>query len=66
MEHYNYMPLYAKIAIERLDADSALRTKAMLTELLDCYAQSYGLTVDVYIRASAEHICSRRFGETFA
>ncbi len=64
-EIYQYLPLYAKISIERLDADSDLRTEAKLDELLDAYAATYGEVCDDYIRESAHFRCSKRFGETF-
>jgi hypothetical protein len=60
-ETYQYMPLFAKVAIERLDADSDMRTSAMLNELLDSYAKTYGCVVDEHIRESAIHICGKRF-----
>jgi hypothetical protein len=62
---YQYMPLYAKVAIERLDSNSSLRTAPMLDQLIDAYAQTYGATCDQHTRDSAHYICSRRFGETF-
>lgn len=49
---YQYLPLWAKIAIERLDCDSALRSESMFDELLAGYARSYGEQVD-------EHIATR-------
>ena len=49
---YQYLPLWAKVAIERLDADAALRSEAMLDELLDSYARCYAEAVDA---ASASH-----------
>lgn len=58
---YQYLPLWARVAIERLDACAELRTEAMLDELLDSYAKTYGETVDEQTRASARHICRRRF-----
>lgn len=58
---YRYLPLWAKVAIERLDACAELRTEAMLDELLDGYARTYGEAVDAQNRESARHICRRRF-----
>jgi hypothetical protein len=55
------MPQYAKIAIERIDADSDLRTHAKLDELLDAYAKTHGEQVDQHTRDSAHCICKRRF-----
>lgn len=60
-ESYQYLPQYAKIAIERIDADSDLRTHAKLDELLDAYAKTYAETVDQHTRDSAHCICKRRF-----
>jgi hypothetical protein len=58
---YQYLPLWAKVAIELLDADAALRSEAMLDELLDSYARCYAEAVDAQTRESARHICRRRF-----
>lgn len=58
---YQYLPLWAKVAIERLDACAELRTESMLDELLHGYAQTYGEGVDDQTRESARHICRRRF-----
>lgn len=60
-ELYQYLPLFAKVAIERLDADSDLRTPAKLDELLDAYAGTYGQACDEHTRYSAHYRCSRRF-----
>ncbi len=64
-EPYQYLPPFAKMAIERLDADSGLRNGTQLDYLIDAYAGSNGATCDQHTRESAHHICSRRFGETF-
>lgn len=58
---YRYLPLYARIAVERLDCDSGLRNFRMLDTLLQSYAQSYSEKVDVETCVSAHHICSKRF-----
>lgn len=58
---YQYLPRYAKLAIERIDCDSSLRTAAKLDELIDAYAKTYGETPDEHARASAQHIAARRF-----
>jgi hypothetical protein len=58
---YQYLPLWAKVAIERLDSDATLRSEGMLDELLDGYARFYAETVDAQTRDSARHICRRRF-----
>ena len=56
-----HLPLFARVAIERLDADSHLRTAPQLDELLQAYANFYCLTVDLETCASAHQICHRRF-----
>lgn len=58
---YQYQPQFARIAIERLDADSNLRTSARLNELLDAYARTYGVECSQAERDSAHYTCSRRF-----
>lgn len=58
---YQYLPLWARVAIERLDACAELRTEPMLDELLDAYARTYGEAVDPQTRESARHVCRRRF-----
>ena len=63
---YQYLPLFAKISIERLDADSDLRSNIMLDELLNSYAKTYGDQCDSQTRDSAHHICNRRFGSSFS
>ncbi len=63
---YQYLPLWAKVAIERLNADAELRTESMLDELLDSYAKTYGEAVDDQTRESARHICRSRFLGTYS
>lgn len=58
---YQYLAIFAKLAIERLDADNDLRTESMLDELLQGYARTYGELVDVETCAAAHRICARRF-----
>lgn len=58
---FQYLPLFAKVAIERLDCAQHLRTAAQLDYLLQAYAKTYGLTVDVGTCASAHRIYARRF-----
>ena len=58
---YQYLPLFAKVAVERLDGNSDLRTATMLDSLLDAYASTYGEKCDEQERYSANYICSRRF-----
>jgi hypothetical protein len=62
---YQYLPQFAKLAIERLNADSDLRTAASLDELISAYAKTYGETCDEHTRESTHHICARRFAGTF-
>ncbi len=62
---YPHLPLWAKVAIERLDAASELRTQRQLDEFLDAYAKTYGASVDEDTRASARHICRHRFAGTY-
>ena len=64
-EPYQYLPTYAKVAIDWLDCNSHLRNTQNLDQALEAYAKTYGVSVDDHIRASAHYICSRRFGETF-
>ena len=64
-EPFQHLPLFAKVAIERLDADHVLRTGAQLNALLDAYAKTYGLVCDEHTRYSAHYLCERRFGATF-
>jgi len=64
MQHrtpYHHQPQFARIAIERLGADSTLRTSAKLDELLDAYARTYGVECSPAERDSAHYTCSRRF-----
>ena len=56
-----YLPLFARVAVERLDADCALRSPAMLDELLQGYARFYSASVDLETCAAAHHVCTRRF-----
>lgn len=60
-ESYQYLPLFAKVAIDRIDSDSSLRTTEQLDSMLDAYAKTYGTECDDYIRFSAQHIAARRF-----
>ncbi len=63
---YQYLPQWAKIAIEWLDNCSEMRNEAKLDELLDGYAKTYGETVDDQTREAARHICRRRFLGSYA
>ncbi|WP_406625361.1 hypothetical protein [Acidovorax sp. SDU_ACID1] len=62
---YQYLPLWARVTIERLDSCADLRTEPMLDELLEAYAKTYGETVDGQTRESARHICRRRFAGSY-
>lgn len=54
-----HLPLLAMVCLERLDADSSLRTHCMLDELLHGYAASYGLAVDEETRQNVLQICEQ-------
>jgi len=58
---YQYLPLFAKVAIERLDQNYDMRNGGTLNEMLDAYAKTYGIECDTETRQSAAHIASRRF-----
>jgi hypothetical protein len=58
---FMYLPLYARVAVERLDRDDSLRTGAQLDELLKAYAESMAHTVDLETCAAAHRVCSKRF-----
>ena len=58
---YQYLPLFAKVSIERIDQNSDMRNTASLNGMLDAYAKTYGIECDSETRASAQHIASRRF-----
>ena len=58
---YQYLPLFAKVAIERLDQNSDMRNSATLNGMLDAYATTYGIECDAQTRQSAQHIATRRF-----
>lgn len=58
---YQYLPLFAKVAIERLDQNSDMRNGSTLNSMLDAYAKTYGVQCDDDTRESAAHIASRRF-----
>ena len=61
IEHYQYLPLYAKLTLERMDGDSSLRTVDMMDGLLAAYAAQYRETVEDYVRASVAHHAFKRF-----
>ena len=55
-----FLPLFARVAIERVSLDEQLRTGARLDELLQAYADSMGRLVDLETCASAHRICEMR------
>lgn len=63
---YEYLPNFAKCAIERLDCDQTLRSNIKLDYLLDAYAKTYGLSCDSLTRDAAHHICNTRFYGSFS
>jgi hypothetical protein len=62
---FQHLPLWARVAIERLDACTGMRTQRQLVEFLDAYAKTYGVEVDDATRAATLCICRDRFGDTF-
>lgn len=56
-----HLPIYARLAIERADADSALRTSDKVRELICAYARTYGAKPESWELESALYICGRRF-----
>ncbi|WP_051953838.1 hypothetical protein [Xenophilus azovorans] len=65
-ERNQCLPLFARIAVERLDADASLRKAETLDALLDAYARTYGLSCDDRTREVCHEVCASRFGCTFA
>ncbi len=59
------LPLWARVAIERLEACTELRNQAMLDELLTGYARTYGAAVPPEIRSAVRQICQLRFRESY-
>lgn len=60
-ELYQYLPLYCKVAIERLDGNPDYRNPSMLDSMIDSYAKTYGETCEDYLRESAHFRASNRF-----
>ena len=56
-----HLPLFARIAVEWLDADATKRTPAQLDAFLDAYAGTYGVQCDPDTRAKAHRFCAARF-----
>lgn len=64
-EQHQYLPLYAKCALEYLDAQAQMdRSIAKLDSYLAHYAKTMGLDVDEHDRYSAHAIAMRRFTGT--
>ncbi len=60
---YSLLPLFAKIALDRLASDSNLRNSKMLDELLQSYADFYLMKVDMITCLATHCMCKRRFSE---
>lgn len=63
---YHELPLYARVAFERVSQDSSLRTVSMVDELLAGYAKTYGVDVDEEVREVVLAVCQDRFPEAFS
>jgi len=63
---FHQLPLYARIAIERLIADESLRSNLKLDELLDAYAAIYGEECCSVTRDNAHRYCMRMFRGAFS
>lgn len=58
-----YLPIYAKVTIERLQADSSLRSAAKLNELFHAYRSTYGTPdTDPRILESVQAIARNAWG----
>lgn len=55
------LPLYAAVAIERLQADESLRTAALLDTLIDAYAGTYGMQCDPVTRDRVHAVALSKF-----
>jgi hypothetical protein len=58
---FQYLPLWARVAVEWLDGRSELRSQDKLDAVLDHSAQFYGVTVHDAVREKVREICRRRF-----
>lgn len=66
MKTINQFPFYARLALERLICDEALRSNIKLDELLDAYASTYGEECDSITRDSAHKFACARFNGAFS
>lgn len=60
-----FLPLYARLAFERLTSEAIYRNSVVLDEMLDAYAKTYGLTCDEETREDTHTHCKARFGDEF-
>lgn len=60
---YSLLPLFAKIALDRLANDSKLRNSKILDELLQSYADFYLMKVDMITCLATHSMCKRRFSD---
>lgn len=58
---FQYLPLWAKVAVEWLDGRHELRSQDKLDDVLDHSAKFYGECANDAIRESVRAICRRRF-----
>lgn len=65
MTQFQLLPLFVRVAIERLDADNALRNSHTLDALLDSYAKTYGTACADPLRETAHKQCIQRFGASY-
>lgn len=63
---FQFLPLWAKVAIEWLRARPEIRSEAKLDELPEHFAQSSATVVDDDTRQSARAICRRRFMTSYS
>lgn len=63
---YKALPLWARVAVEWMVADSTLRTEAKLDSLLAHFAAHSGGAVDDAIRESTRQYCRRRFMASYS
>lgn len=60
------LPLWARVAIEWMDARPELRSEAKLDDLLGHFAAVSAIAVDEATRQSARAVCRRRFMASYA
>lgn len=63
---FQFLPLWAKVAVEWLVAKPEIRSEAKLDDLLEHFAQSSATEVDEDTRQSARAICRRRFMTSYS